>query len=107
MDPQNYQFPYGQKLYLKNLNEFLYIKHNKNNGDYDILLNKDESLKDEEYKLNIIDEEIKINFADKSGLSYALNSLFQLLVNSKITSNKQSFTFGFKGERNRPSQSEE
>ncbi len=71
-------------LYLKNSNKFLQIKHNKNNGDYDILLNKDESLKDEEYKLNIIDEEIKINFADKSGLSHALNSLFQLLVNSKI-----------------------
>ena len=45
---------------------------------------KDESLNNEEYKLNIIDEEIKINFADKSGLSYALNSLFQLLVNAKL-----------------------
>ena len=45
---------------------------------------KDESLNDEEYKLDIIDEEIKINFADKSGLSYALNSLFQLLVNAKL-----------------------
>ena len=71
-------------LYLKNSTEFLDIKHNKNNGDYDILLTKDESLNDEEYMLNIIDDEIKINFADKSGLSYALNSLFQLLVNAKI-----------------------
>ena len=71
-------------LYLKNSNEFLGIKHNKNNEDYDILLIKDESLNNEEYKLNIIDEEIKINFADKSGLSYALNSLFQLLVNAKL-----------------------
>ena len=71
-------------LYLKNLEEYLEIKHNKNNGDHDILLTKDESLKDEEYKLDIIDEEIKINFADKSGLSYALNSLFQLLVNAKL-----------------------
>ena len=71
-------------LYLNNLDEFLDIKHNKNNGDHDILLTKDESLKDEEYKLDIIDEEIKINFADKSGLSYALNSLFQLLVNAKL-----------------------
>ena len=71
-------------LYLKNLEEYLDIKHNKNNGDHDILLIKDESLKDEEYKLDIIDEEIKINFADKSGLSYALNSLFQLLVNAKL-----------------------
>ncbi len=67
-------------LYFNNLREFLDIKLNKNNGDHDILLSKDESLKDEEYKLDIIDEEIKINFADKSGLSYALNSLFQLLV---------------------------
>ena len=65
-------------LYFNNLEEYLDIKHNKNNGDHDILLSKDESLKDEEYKLDIIDEEIKINFADKSGLSYALNSLFQL-----------------------------
>ena len=71
-------------LYSNNLDEFLNIKHNKNNGDHDILLIKDESLKDEEYKLDIIDEEIKINFADKSGLSYALNSLFQLLVNAKL-----------------------
>ena len=71
-------------LYLNNLTEYLDIKHNKNNGDHDILLTKDESLKDEEYKLDIIDEEIKINFADKSGLSYALNSLFQLLVNAKL-----------------------
>ena len=71
-------------LYFNNLNEYLDIKHNKNNGDHDILLTKDESLKDEEYKLDIIDEEIKINFADKSGLSYALNSLFQLLVNAKL-----------------------
>jgi len=71
-------------LYSNNLDEFLNIKHNKNNGDHDILLTKDESLKDEEYKLDIIDEEIKINFADKSGLSYALNSLFQLLVNAKL-----------------------
>ena len=71
-------------LYLKNLEEYLDIKHNKSNGDHDILLTKDESLKDEEYKLDIIDEEIKINFADKSGLSYALNSLFQLLVNAKL-----------------------
>ena len=71
-------------LYSKNSNEFLGIKHNKNNEDYDILLIKDESLNNEEYKLNIIDEEIKINFADKSGLSYALNSLFQLLVNAKL-----------------------
>ena len=71
-------------LYFNNLTEFLNIKHNKNNGDHDILLIKDESLKDEEYKLDIIDEEIKINFADKSGLSYALNSLFQLLVNAKL-----------------------
>ncbi len=71
-------------LYLKNSMEFLDIKYNKNNGDYDILLTKDESLNDEEYMLNIIDDEIKINFADKSGLSYALNSLFQLLVNAKI-----------------------
>ena len=71
-------------LYFNNLNEYLDIKHNKNNGDHDILLIKDESLKDEEYKLDIIDEEIKINFADKSGLSYALNSLFQLLVNAKL-----------------------
>ena len=71
-------------LYSNNLDEFLNIKHNKNNGDHDILLTKDESLNDEEYKLDIIDEEIKINFADKSGLSYALNSLFQLLVNAKL-----------------------
>ena len=71
-------------LYFNNLTEYLDIKHNKNNGDHDILLTKDESLKDEEYKLDIIDEEIKINFADKSGLSYALNSLFQLLVNAKL-----------------------
>ena len=71
-------------LYSNNLDEFLNIKHNKNNGDHDILLIKDESLKDEEYKLDIIDEEIKINFSDKSGLSYALNSLFQLLVNAKL-----------------------
>ena len=71
-------------IYSNNLDEFLNIKHNKNNGDHDILLIKDESLKDEEYKLDIIDEEIKINFADKSGLSYALNSLFQLLVNAKL-----------------------
>ena len=71
-------------LYSNNLDEFLNIKHNKNNGDHDILLIKDESLKDEEYKLDIIDEEIKIKFADKSGLSYALNSLFQLLVNAKL-----------------------
>ena len=71
-------------LYLKNSTEFLDIKYNKNNGDYDILLTKDESLNDEEYMLNIIDDEIKINFADKSGLSYALNSLFQLLFNAKI-----------------------
>ena len=71
-------------LYINNLSQFLDIKHNKNNGDHDILLSKDESLKDEEYKLDIIDEEIKINFADKSGLSYALNSLFQLLVNAKL-----------------------
>ena len=71
-------------LYFNNLVEYLDIKHNKNNGDHDILLIKDESLKDEEYKLDIIDEEIKINFADKSGLSYALNSLFQLLVNAKL-----------------------
>ena len=71
-------------LYLKNSNEFLDIKHNKNNGDYDIILTKNESLNDEEYKLNIFDGEIKINFADKSGLSYALNSLFQLLINAKI-----------------------
>ena len=71
-------------LYSKNSNEFLGIKHNKNNEDYDILLIKDESLNNEEYKLNIIDEEIKINFADKYGLSYALNSLFQLLVNAKL-----------------------
>ena len=71
-------------LYLKNLEEYLEIKYNKNNGDHDILLTKDESLKDEEYKLDIIDEEIKIYFADKSGLSYALNSLFQLLVNAKL-----------------------
>ena len=71
-------------LYLKNLEEFLDINHNKNNGDHDILLTKDESLKDEEYILNIIDDEVKINFADKSGLSYALNSLFQLLVNAKL-----------------------
>ena len=71
-------------LYFNNLSEYLDIKHNKNNGDHDILLTKDESLKDEEYKLDIIDEEIKINFADKSGLSYALNSLFQLLVNAKL-----------------------
>lgn len=71
-------------LYSNNLDEFLNIKHNKNNGDHDILLIKDESLKDEEYKLDIIDEEIKIIFADKSGLSYALNSLFQLLVNAKL-----------------------
>ena len=66
------------------MDEYLNIKHNKNNGDHDILLTKDESLNDEEYKLDIIDEEIKINFADKSGLSYALNSLFQLLVNAKL-----------------------
>lgn len=72
------------ELYSNNLDEFLNIKHNKNNGDHDILLTKDESLNDEEYKLDIIDEEIKINFADKSGLSYALNSLFQLLVNAKL-----------------------
>ena len=71
-------------LYLKNLVEFLDIKLNKNNEDHDIILTKDESLNDEEYKLDIIDEEIKINFADKSGLSYALNSLFQLLVNAKL-----------------------
>ena len=71
-------------LYFNNLTEYLDIKHNKNNGDHDILLTKDESLNDEEYKLDIIDEEIKINFADKSGLSYALNSLFQLLVNAKL-----------------------
>ena len=71
-------------LYINNLREFIDIKLNKNNGDHDILLSKDESLKDEEYKLDIIDEEIKINFADKSGLSYALNSLFQLLVNAKL-----------------------
>ena len=71
-------------LYFNNLDEYLDIKNNKNNGDHDILLIKDESLKDEEYKLDIIDEEIKINFADKSGLSYALNSLFQLLVNAKL-----------------------
>ena len=71
-------------LFFNNLTEYLDIKHNKNNGDHDILLTKDESLKDEEYKLDIIDEEIKINFADKSGLSYALNSLFQLLVNAKL-----------------------
>ena len=71
-------------LYINNLSQFLDIKHNKNNGDHDILLSKDESLKDEEYKLDIIDEEIIINFADKSGLSYALNSLFQLLVNAKL-----------------------
>ena len=71
-------------LYFNNLIEYLDIKHNKNNGDHDILLIKDESLNDEEYKLDIIDEEIKINFADKSGLSYALNSLFQLLVNAKL-----------------------
>lgn len=71
-------------LYFNNLTEYLDIKHNKNNGDHDILLTKDESLKDEEYKLDIIDEEIKINFSDKSGLSYALNSLFQLLVNAKL-----------------------
>ena len=56
-------------LYLKNSNEFLDIKHNKNNGDYDIILTKNESLNDEEYKLNIFDGEIKINFADKCGLS--------------------------------------
>ena len=71
-------------LFFNNLTEYLDIKHNKNNGDHDILLTKDESLKDEEYKLDIIDEEIKINFSDKSGLSYALNSLFQLLVNAKL-----------------------
>ena len=71
-------------LYLKNSNEFLGIKHNKNVEDYDILLTKNESFSDEEYTLNIIDEEIKINFADKSGLSYALNSLFQLFINAKI-----------------------
>jgi len=71
-------------LYLKNSNEFLGVKHNKNVEDYDILLTKNESFSDEEYTLNIIDEEIKINFADKSGLSYALNSLFQLLINAKI-----------------------
>ena len=71
-------------LYLKNSNEFLGIKHNKNVEDYDILLTKNESFSDEEYTLNIIDEKIKINFADKSGLSYALNSLFQLLINAKI-----------------------
>ena len=71
-------------LYLKNSNEFLGVKHNINVEDYDILLTKNESFSDEEYTLNIIDEEIKINFADKSGLSYALNSLFQLLINAKI-----------------------
>ena len=75
-------------LYLKNSNEFLGIKHNKNIGDYDILLTKNESFNDEEYKLNIIDEKIEINFADKSGLSYALNSLFQLLINAKIEGSK-------------------
>ncbi|GIR72654.1 MAG: hypothetical protein CM15mP75_1660 [Flammeovirgaceae bacterium] len=36
-------------LYLKNSNEFLGIKHNKNVEDYDILLTKNESFSDEEY----------------------------------------------------------
>ena len=66
------------------MEEFIDINHNKNNEDHDILLTKDESLNDEEYILNIIDNKVKINFADKSGLSYALNSLFQLLVNAKL-----------------------
>ena len=77
-------------MYFERAEKFLDIKHRLHASDEELpdieVINLSDGTYDvrkEGYILNINDGSIQINVTDKSGLSYAVTSLFQLFMNAK------------------------